>query len=301
LLAQSWLLVERTVFEIVEVHTGTGLVVRDLRTGDVLDVRERTMSRHTQVGDRWCARAVPDGESHQFIGGLFIVAPGTEIGLLELLEVGDPFALCEWVRNLHSAPRLATREGEPLVACTTTMRVGDPVAALAFLDAAYERHGETWHEMYELSEDERVVRATLVLSGDVLTVSTHSEPRLARVLAAVRDAIPDVTVLTDERLPMTADKIGEVREAMAKTIGSSPGAAPVSLSTADREEILAMMERRWLNEPVPALQGLTPVAAAADPTRRDDVVRLLRSFPTGNDDHDLVLRPERLLAELGLG
>jgi hypothetical protein len=117
LLAQSWLLVERTVFEIVEVHTGTGLVVRDLRTGDVLDVRERTMSRHTQVGDLWCARAVPDGESHQFIGGLFIVAPGTEIGLLELLDVGDPFALCEWVRNLNSPPRLATREGEPLVAC----------------------------------------------------------------------------------------------------------------------------------------------------------------------------------------
>ena len=35
LLAEQWLLVERSVFEVVDVRPGEGLTVRDLRTGDV--------------------------------------------------------------------------------------------------------------------------------------------------------------------------------------------------------------------------------------------------------------------------
>lgn len=39
------------------------------------------------------------------------------------------------------------------------------------------------------------------------------------------------------------------------------------------------MEQRWLNESVPALGGVTPRQAADDPTRRDDLVRLIDGFP----------------------
>lgn len=38
-------------------------------------------------------------------------------------------------------------------------------------------------------------------------------------------------------------------------------------------------EQEWLDLPVPALSGLTPRQAADDPTRRDDLVRLLASCP----------------------
>ena len=37
-------------------------------------------------------------------------------------------------------------------------------------------------------------------------------------------------------------------------------------------------EAAWLDESIPALRGLTPRQAAADPTRRDDLVRLLEEF-----------------------
>ena len=41
LLAEQWLLVERSVFEVEQVQPGHGVTVRDVRTGDTHEVRER--------------------------------------------------------------------------------------------------------------------------------------------------------------------------------------------------------------------------------------------------------------------
>jgi hypothetical protein len=59
LLAEQWLLVERSVFEIEGVEPGATLTVRDVRTGDRHVVRERTASRQLQPGVLCCARIVP--------------------------------------------------------------------------------------------------------------------------------------------------------------------------------------------------------------------------------------------------
>ena len=44
------------------------------------------------------------------------------------------------------------------------------------------------------------------------------------------------------------------------------------------QSFIVEMERRWCDEPVPALDGKTPRECAADPTRRDALERLLRDF-----------------------
>ena len=41
---------------------------------------------------------------------------------------------------------------------------------------------------------------------------------------------------------------------------------------------MRQQEERWLDESVPALGGLTPRQAADDPTRREQLVALLREF-----------------------
>jgi len=67
-------------------------------------------------------------------------------------------------------------------------------------------------------------------------------------------------------------------------------------------QIQEQMEDRWMNEPVPALAGLTPRQAAADPTRREQLERLLASFeekgpaPPGM----FTFRVDRLRRELGM-
>jgi hypothetical protein len=72
-------------------------VLRDLRTGDQLDVRRLRAEPHQLL----CGRAVPDGVSHQQVGGVFPVTPGSEQQLLALLDDGDPVAIAQWVADRH--------------------------------------------------------------------------------------------------------------------------------------------------------------------------------------------------------
>lgn len=210
LLASAWTLVDRTIYELAEVRAGVGVTVRDLRTGEVCDVRERTFSAVATPRTLICARAVPDGESHQFIGGLFGVAPGTESGLLELLDDRDGFALLEYVADLHRPPVIVGPDGQ--------------VIDLADFDP-----------------------------GDI-------DP----------DDLP--------ALPLNSP---DVQTAML--------------------EFLETHEQKWCEEDVPALGGITPIQAAADPTRRDALIRLIDSFPTPDPATGVfALRPERLRELLDL-
>jgi hypothetical protein len=108
LLARSWTL--------VDVRPGSGLTVRDLRTGARLAIRERRFSLQAQPQDVVCGRAVPDGDTNQFVGSLFPVAPGTEAHILNLCDKADPEELCAHVATLYRPSRLQTREGTPIVA-----------------------------------------------------------------------------------------------------------------------------------------------------------------------------------------
>ncbi|PRC59611.1 hypothetical protein C6A85_22545, partial [Mycobacterium sp. ITM-2017-0098] len=58
-LAEQWLLIDRSLFEIEQVRPGRGLTVRDVRTGDVHEVQERTASRQLKAGQLICTRVLP--------------------------------------------------------------------------------------------------------------------------------------------------------------------------------------------------------------------------------------------------
>lgn len=293
LLAQSWLLVPRTVYEVTEVSPGAGLRARDLRTGDIVDVRERTFSQEARPGSFVCARAVPDGETHQFVGGLFPVAPGSESSVLELCEAGDPMALCTYVGSLHRPPVLHTREGEPIVTCTAVLEVPDAAEAVAILDRHYRRDDEMWVEMHAMGDNDDILRATLTLDGDHIEVQTHSEARVDRVLALLGEVLPDARLLSDRREPLAP---GEVPSPPRLP---DPGVVPGPEAV---DQIQDWLERRWLDESVPALAGLTPRQASADPTRRDELRRLIASFPEADSvpDGGLIMRPDRLRELLDL-
>ncbi|TQC49050.1 hypothetical protein EEB14_11720 [Rhodococcus sp. WS4] len=91
-LARQWLEVERSVHEVEEVRPGEGLTLRDLRTGDRREIRERAASRQLRVGNLICARVVPAGDTWQIFGGIEPISPGQRAPLLEALndETTDP-------------------------------------------------------------------------------------------------------------------------------------------------------------------------------------------------------------------
>jgi hypothetical protein len=134
-------------------------------------------------------------------------------------------------------------------------------------------------------------------------ISTNSHERADRILDRLHDALP-VTVVADTRTPV------DLSGGLPGSGGRSPGLPDLGrlrgldddLATGDvAEQTADQLERRWCAEPVPALGGLTPRDAAADPTRREQLIRLIASFehqpaPEGA----ITMRPHRLRALLGL-
>jgi len=146
------------------------------------------------------------------------------------------------------------------------------------------------------------IRATLLLDGDQLHVHTNSETRHERVLTTLRGIDPSITVVTESRQP-----VSNTREA-AKLLKQLPGDGeePQLLDASD-PEVAAVLDRftrdyeqNWLDEPIPALADHTPRHAAADPTRRDDLIRLLDTFPVPDDTQPGMMNPNRLRAALDL-
>jgi len=298
LLATAWAFVDRTLYEVVASRPGDGMDVRDLRSAEVVEVRERTFSRQARIGQVFCGRAVPDGETHQFIGGVFAVATGQEKPLLDLLDRRDGKELLAWVATGERPPRLATREGEDLRDCRAVVEVPDPDAARVVLDRVYEAGGkDQWHEHHELANGESILRASMALQGNRITVETMSEPRVERVLGVLMGAIAGATVVSDERGVLDPSTL-------------PPGPREPALSPDDpavREALrnfIAERERVWCDEEIPALGGLTPRQAAEDPAGRESLERLLAEYGTHVDpdqDPELVVQhPDRLRTMLGL-
>jgi len=305
-LGEQWLLLERSVHEVVSVRRGEGMTLRDVRTGDVHQVRERAGSRQVKVGELYCARVVPAGDTIQIFGGIEPVSVGQRDELLALLDDDpDPVELVAFLSRRFAPPVLQNTEGESLVMCNATLRVGDPAGLADALDDEYRRNDDgpegslAWFEHVITHGMERI-RAHIELSGDELTIHANSEARFERVLAAIRTLDPSMTVLRETREPA-----GDVRTAQRLAAGSpatpveflDPAADPAI--AAALEEMTRTYEAAWLDEPIPALAGHTPRECADDPTRRPDLIRLLDSFPEA-DGRPGAMSPARLRVALGL-
>jgi hypothetical protein len=297
LLAEQWLLLERSVFEVEQVHHGQGLTVRDVRTGDRHEVRERAASRQVKPGQLFCARVVPAGDTMQFFGGIEPVALHERDALIELLDDGpDAVTLVAQLSRRLAPPTLTNTEGDPLVLCSATVHFGDQVA---LLDDTFDRvDGDgpaRWFE-HVMTHGMHRIRATLMLDGDTLQVETNSEERMNDVLATLARLDPAMRVLDDSRQPMRDAR--EAAELAKQTPATSEDATTPEIASAVAD-FIRDYESKWLDESIPALDNYTPRQAADDPTRRGDLIKLLDSFPAGAAARG-GMDVDRLRAALGL-
>ena len=120
-----------------------------------------------------------------------------------------------------------------------------------------------------------------------------------RVLATLARLDPEMSVLDDSRRPMH-----DAREA-AELARQLPMTGADALDPDDPElaaildQFVRDYETKWLDEPIPALDGHTPRQAADDPTRRADLIKLLDTFPAGDAARG-GMDADRLRAALGL-
>ena len=300
LLAEQWMLVERSIFDIEQVRSGEGVTVRDVRTGDVHEVRERTASRQLRTGQLICTRVLPVGDGTvQFFGGVEPVALHERDELIALLDAEPgPVELVAFLSRKFAPPTLTNTEGDQLTICESTVRVSDPADIEAALDTSYDRidgaEPPQWLE-HVTTHGMQHVRATLALDGNELRVETNSAQRMDRVLASLERLDPAMCVLDDTRTALDDPRMLATQMPTAGESATDPDDPEVAAAL---DEWIRQYETAWLDEPIPALDGHTPRQAAEDPTRRPDLVRLLDTFPT--DAGPGAMSTERLRAALGL-
>ncbi|WP_043823977.1 SEC-C domain-containing protein [Rhodococcus opacus] len=297
LLAQQWSLTERSVHEVETVRPGEGLTLRDVRTGDRHEVTERTASRQLRVGDFFCARVVPAGSTTQIFGGIEPIAPGQRGQLIELLDSNatDPEELVEFLSARFAPPRLITPDGHPMVACRAVFEIADTTGIRRKLS---RRFGAADNDRWTWTEQNSVLGVlTLTRSTDrwELEAEAMNEPRFESLIDAVRAADPGGRLREQTRTP-AAELIAQTQDNGAHPHQPVDPEDPEIAATLD--EHIRRYEQQWLDEAIPALGGHTPRQCAADPTRRDELIRLLDSFP--QQDRPGAMSAHRLREALGL-
>ncbi len=266
----------RRLWEITAVAQGESLTLRDTGSGDELTVTEHAGSRGREPGELMLARTTTvDGEPMLF-GTSLLVPLRDRDRVLRMLDgwVGAD-GLAMWFGSLFLPPRMANREGEELVLRRTVCEIHDDADAVtAALDETYEREGDelVWHEMFEVDGHDRVVRGTLRLDEGILTIESNSEERQERMLATL-DELVEYTIADDGEID-DFDTGDEDAESFGP---SDPDDMPEEVRELV-ERSIREYEQRWVDESVPALGDLTPRQALDDPTRREDLLALLRGM-----------------------
>jgi hypothetical protein len=322
LLAEQWALIDRSVFEVTEVRLDEGMTVRDVRTGDVIDVQERLGTHDLDIGRYILARPLPTGSgAHQFFGGITIVRDPMLDRFIQLLDEGpEPAQLMLLVAEAEAPPTMVNRDGDATVFCETTWEVVDTDVAAAALDTALEPSDEpgTWTWLDD-DEDEsggpaaggRTVLGTVTLDDNRLTATTNSVERAETISQLVDGLLPDAEL--DEHLESDLDEIRNDRAYEQAVFGQEdetpeglldPTQAPPEVRAALRQQ-MDLYEQQWVDESIPALGGATPREALDDPTRCDDLFRLLDRMDEMDagmpaDQQALGMRTSRLRELLGL-
>ena len=278
ILVLAWIGARRSLWQILEVIPGASMRLLDTCTGDVVDVKEQTASQTLHVGDYVFARLMEEGPWWAIESEILLVPLQYRATLIELLdEGGDPLDLAAWMGQMFGPITMVNYEGEDIVMCRAVLAPTTTswTALRSTLDRLFQPKGDDqWNEIVETTNSP-AVRCFLSRVDDTLVVMTNSVERVERVLALLRENVADLQVVQDERIDVATARARALAEGSDEAIPD--GATPAEVLEAMRE-FIREKEEAWIDEPLPALSGLTPRQAASDPTRREDLVALLNEF-----------------------
>lgn len=321
-LLRSWAEVTAGAYELVEVEPGTGMTVLDLTTGDRHEVAERSASEQLAEGQLLLTWLIPypDGTTRIALGAGPIPVQHRR-SLLALLDAApDAENLASWYGGLAAPPLLHNTDGDPLMVCRITMDVPDEDAARQALatvgtDAAtitgretatLEAEDDAFHLLVE-DGAARTLIGTIRVDAGQLVLEANSEARVDGLAEVAMDRIEAATVVEDVRRRM--EDLVDDDGTLLDDGGPAPRDILEDLDPEERQVLMqgldawmAEQEERWCDESVPALGGLTPRQAAADPTRRAELRALLDELPAvdRSPGQPRGMDPDRLRHLLGL-
>jgi hypothetical protein len=192
---------------------------------------------------------------------------------------GEPLSPRKLIFDLDIPPQTAfdalkhlalDQSDEALLSEATT----DPNGNLASVCFPWKKRGNEVH-----AEWDNTVLGTIVIDGARLTAEVNSEARADAALKAIEVALGDhaqfrvTQIQSMEKLLADARASGGVRSGAAaeehKRLAESPEVR------AKLAEMMAAHFERWVDQPIPALDGRTPLDAVKDADGRDIVESLV--------------------------
>ena len=210
----DWMAIDRRLWELTDVEVGARIVLRDVLSGETVEVPERVASTSLHVDDLLLTRVVPVHGELQLIGQPMPIVPRRRQAVTDMVD-GDADAetWARWFGTLIAPPDRRNAEGEAIIVGAAIVRPGAGVDAAELLAGLYEPSDEVegrWTDVADL-DGERLTRATLDLEDDGrIVVTADSDERLDRVLDALRSADPDLVIEGDERKPFAAAKVSDL-------------------------------------------------------------------------------------------
>ncbi len=317
--------------EVLDRAVGVQLTLRDLVTGDLLVIEAPEVSKHYNIGDLLFTRVVSNGPALQNAFGVLPIAWRNRDAVLAFLDEHEQFPDAEAIASLvigrvgvagvvgPGESRFRNTDGDDMVFVDATVTVVDTKLSTNIIRQRFDdfEHvqdsGDDQWSIVRADDAGRTHRGMVELLDTKLArlrISTNSIGRFDAAIAMLAELLGELRV--DRVLRDTADDVRLARDLGLS--GADPSAEPSAGVNPDDlppdvlEQIREQMTQRWLSEKVPALGGLTPAEAANDPTRRQDLIRLLESFrtppvlPAGmpNLAVNLAPDPDELAARLGV-
>lgn len=302
-LALKWINVDRGLYEVEEVERGVGMAVRNVLDGERVFVHEVLGSQDVHVGMLFVSLVLPvDDERFGFFGGIEPVSLTQRPEVIDLLDsCPEPIELVAMMTDRFAPTTFTTTTGDLLEPTTAVIKVaGRRSIAKAFTEVFGPGEDGQWTVGVDAGpiEEGQTIGGLLEVSGREVTISTMSVNRLDLILAVIEDTGLEFAVVSEERVDVNALLADRAvsGSAPARPLPAGPDLQDPQIA-AVLEQAVRQYEERWLDEHIPALGGVTPREAAADPIRRRDLIALLNSFPTGEPG---LMNTERLRGALAL-
>lgn len=265
----------RALFEVIEIDQGHTLTLRDTLTGDRLVVMEALASLDSRIGDYLMGRVIEIDQGNIMVGHTMRIFLRQRDDLLELLRHSpEPFDFLRWLASTLKPLQILNFEGEEIIFCKAVISPHDTSNIASRLSAEFgEDENGRWIVPIANSSETHTETATVTLREDLVTIETSSVPRLEGILEKLKEVIGEFLLIDTAQHP-----INSTAENFTRHIGIDSGDEFDDEIRWIIDSHIEAMENRWLDEPIPALGGLTPKQALNDPTRREDLIRLLNEF-----------------------
>jgi len=290
-----------SLYEVTAVTPDEGMSVKDLwRPGLPLRVRERLATRQIVTWDLLALRlAEMEPGVHEIHGGCYIYPRHHKDALLANLKrvakalrkqqvaISDPAIDKNFGPLFHQAwlhaikpvpmPKIVTPEADPMVFGKALYDVLDERVLRKALsdraDVTADEDGDSW-DWHEPAELGRRTLAQMSLDGQRLRLEVHSCPRMERARAWLEELAGGAVRHASTRF----ESIEQAIRRLPKEKGEPEDEIPLEVQQQVLGDWKDQYYRKWLDEPIPALGGRTPRAAARLKTWRPRLTELVKDI-----------------------